>query len=327
MTLAALFLSLACAVPDSVAGPAPATSTDSVAIAPSATRQDSASVADSARPAPAPSIAAADSGASKIDSGATSAATQQAAPGPIEVPAPPAGPIGPIGPVMGPVGPAAPVIYGPTTIVSIDTSGSGTSGRSTLGAIGRSLLVPGWGHRYLGYSRRAIPYVSTDLAAWAGLFGSWMVGKAALANAANIANRHAGANLGSDPDPELVSAIRSYRSRRATMGRHDSYNEAMLLSGKDAQWQFPDDDAHNWDWGTRENPENDANIRDFEDQIQLWNGSRVAMYSTIGALALVRLVATMDVLRLTRSAASRAGIALETRPIPGGMDATLAVNF
>lgn len=328
MTLAALFLTLAFAAPESVAGPAPATSTDSVAIAPPPPRQDSVPAPDSARTVPDSAIASIDPDSStRIDSAAPSAAKPVTAPGPVVVPSPPVGPIGPIGPVVGPVAPSGPVVYGPTTIVSIDTSGSGTSGRSTLGAIGRSLLLPGWGHRYLGYNGRAIPYVSTDLAAWAGLFGSWMVGKAALANAANIANRHAGANLGSDPDPDLVSAIRSYRSRRATMGRHDSYNEAMLLSGKDAQWQFPDDDAHNWDWGTRENPQNDANIRAFEDEVRIWRGTRVAIYSTVGVLALVRVVATMDVLRLTRSAASRAGIALETRPLPGGMDATLAVNF
>ncbi len=330
MTLAALFLCLVPAMSDSVANLTAASPSDSgdKAIALPAAGQDSAHAPDSARSAPDSAIASSDSlPAAKSDSVPHAAATPEVLPGPVVVPAPPAGPIGPVVGPIGPVGPSGPVVYGPTTIVSIDTSGSGTSDRSTLGAIGRSLLLPGWGHRYLGYRRNAIPYVSTDLAAWAGLFGSWLVGKSALANAANIANRHAGADLGSDPDPELVSAIRSYRSRRATMGRHDSYNEAMLLSGKDEQWQFPDDDAHNWDWGTRENPENDAHIRAFEDEVKIWRGTRVAIYSTVGVLALVRVVATMDVLRLTRSAASRAGIALETRPIPGGMDATLAVNF
>lgn len=322
MTLAALLLSLASVTTDSAAT-APSLSDSGQATASPVAGQDSARVADSSKTSREAGTASNDSTtATKIDSVATSAAKPQAAP--VVVPAPPAGPIGP---VVGPVGPSGPVVYGPTTVVSIDTSGSGTSGRSTLGAIARSLLVPGWGHRYLGYNGRAIPYISTDLAAWAGLFGSWLVGKAALANAADIANRHAGANLGSDPDPDLVSAIRSYRSRRATMGRHDSYNEAMLLSGKGEQWQFPDDDAHDWDWGTRENPENDAHIRAFEDEVKIWRGTRVAIYSTVGVLALVRVVATMDVLRLTRSAASRAGIALETRPTPGGMDATLAVNF
>ena len=212
-------------------------------------------------------------------------------------------------------------------IVQIDTAGSGTSERSTVAAMGLSLLVPGWGHRYLGYNSRATPYFATDLVGWVALLGTWLTSQAALSNAAEIANRYGNANLGSDPDPDLLSAIRSYRSRRAVSGRHDSYDEAMILSGKNPELEFPDDEAHSWDWGTRENPENDIHIQSFESQVRLWRGSQVAMFATVGSLVVVRLVAAMDVLRLNRSAASRAGISLETRPLPGGMDATLAVNF
>lgn len=258
-------------------------------------------------------------------------------PSPATVPVVEPGPVGPVGPVQipaastfGPVGPVSSssrVIAGPTVMVGIDTLGSGTSRRSTAAAVGLSLVLPGWGHRYLGYTSRATPYFASELVGWVALFGSWMTGKAALSNAAEIANRDAGAMLGSNPNEDLLSAIRSYRSRRQVGGRHDSYNETMVLSGKSPEFQFADDDAHNWDWGTRENPDNDRHIRSFENQLRLWRGSRVASYSTIGALAVVRVVAAMDVLRLTRSAASRAGISLDTRPLPGGMDATLAVNF
>jgi hypothetical protein len=242
--------------------------------------------------------------------------------GPVQVPAASAfGPVGPVGPVAGPV------TIGTTTMVGIDTSGSGTSGRSTVAAVGLSLLVPGWGHRYLGYASRSTAFFATDLVGWAALFGSWMTGKVAVTNAAEIANRYAGAQLGANPNEDLLSVMRTYRSRRQSGGRHDSYNEAMILSDQSPESQFPDDDAHNWDWGSRENPDNDAHIRSFENQLRLWRGTRVALYSTAGALAVVRVVAAMDVLRLTRSAASRAGISLDTHPLPGGMDATLAVNF
>ena len=242
--------------------------------------------------------------------------------GPVQVPAASSfGPVGPVGPVAGPV------TMGPTTMVGIDTSGSGTSGRSTVAAVGLSLLVPGWGHRYLGYSSRSTAYFATDLVGWVALFGAWMTGKAAVTNAAEIANRYAGAQLGSNPNEDLLSAMRAYRSRRQTGGRHDSYNEAMILSDQSPESRFPDNDANNWDWGSRENPDNDSHIRSFENQLRLWRGTRVALYSTAGALAVVRVVAAMDVLRLTRSAASRAGISLDTHPLPGGMDATLAVNF
>lgn len=245
----------------------------------------------------------------------------------VQVPAPAAfGPVGPVGPVA-PSAKTGPVAMGRTTMVGIDTSGSGTSGRSTLAAVGLSMVVPGWGHRYLGYTSKSTAYVASDLVGWVALFGAWMTGKAAVTNAAEIANRHAGARLGATPNEDLLSAMRTYRSRRQAGGRHDSYNEAMVLSDKNPEFEFPDDDAHNWDWGSRENPENDAHIRSFENQLRLWRGTRVALYSTAGALAVVRVVAAMDVLRLTRSAASRAGISLDTRPLPGGIDATLAVNF
>lgn len=316
MTISAILLAFAANMTDSVStksGPvdssAPAAATASAAT----TDTSAATSVDSAATAPRVEAAPRDS----VVAGPTDF-------GPVMVvPPPPAGPVGLV--AQQDQGPIGPVGFGPVDLA--DSRPSGSKGASTLGAIGRSLLIPGWGHRYLGYRGRAVPYISTDLVAWAGLFGSWLVGKAAIANAAELANRHAGASLGSDPDPELLSQMRTYRSRRAVNGRHDSYNEAMVVSGKDAQWQFPDDAAHDWDWGTRENAANDAHIRDFEDQIQLWNGSRVAMYSTIGALALVRLVATMDVLRLVRSDASRAGISLQALPRPDGMDAALAVNF
>lgn len=328
-------LSLA-ATTDSVIAPTTVAPLDSAAVAPPATIAAPGPVVDSNPVAPTPAPSGDSSLATAPDS---TARPDTAAVAPAVAPVPP-GPVGPVGPVQvpapsafGPVGPvvppakSGPVAIGPTTMVGIDTAGSGTSRRSTLAAVGLSMVLPGWGHRYLGYTSKSTAYFASDLVGWAALFGAWMTGKAAVSNAAEIANRHAGARLGSDPDEDLLSAMRTYRSRRQAGGRHDSYNEAMVLSDKSPEFEFPDDDAHNWDWGSRENPENDAHIRSFENQLRLWRGTRVALYSTAGALAVVRVVAAMDVLRLTRSAASRAGISLDTRPLPGGLDATLAVNF
>jgi len=316
MTPLALLLALSAATTDSVA---PGPMTDSVK---TIIHTDSiARVGDTAGRNPSTPDIATDSSASKP--------AAQVAPGPVGpvvIPSPPVGPVGFSGPV-GPVANPVTTVIGPSMIVEIDTAGSGTSGRSTPTAMGLSLLVPGWGHRYLGYKGRATPYFATDLVGWVALFGAWATGRSALTNAAELANRYAGAQLGSNPDPSLLAAMRTYRSRRQLAGRNDSYNQNMVLSGKDPEFEFPDDDAHNWDWGTREYAGSDEHIRSFESQVRLWRGTQVAIYSTAGALALVRLVAAMDVLRLNRSAASRAGISLETRPVPGGMDATLAVNF
>jgi hypothetical protein len=319
MTPLALLLAISAATTDSVA-PGPITDSVKTPVVSDSTARIAAPVEQNPSIAPNPTDSA------------TAKPTVSVAPvpaGPVVIPSPPAGPVGFAGPAgpMGPVVNAGPTIIGPSMIVQIDTSGSGTSARSTPTAVGLSLLLPGWGHRYLGYKGRATPYFATDLVGWVALFGAYATGRSALSNAAELANRYAGAQLGSNPDPSLLAAMRTYRSRRQLAGRNDSYNQTMVLSGKNPEFEFPDDDAHNWDWGTREYAGSDEHIRSFESQVRLWRGTQVAIYSTAGALVLVRLVAAMDVLRLNRSAASRAGISLETRPVPGGMDATLAVNF
>jgi hypothetical protein len=332
MALLATLLALALsAATDSVSTPDSTARIDTLESPPAIVVPMAGAMPDSAAIAPAPATPGPVVVAPAASDTASRSVSVQAGPA-VVVPVPAPGPV--VGPVQvpppstfGPVGSAGPVAMGPTTMVGIDTAGSGTSGRSTVAAMGLSMLVPGWGHRYLGYSTRSTAYFATDLVGWVTLFGAWMTGKAAITNAAEIANRYAGAQLGADPDEDLLSAMRTYRSRRQVGGRHDSYNEAMVLSDKDPESQFADDDAHNWDWGSRENSENDVHIRSFENQLRLWRGTRVALYSTAGVLAVVRVVAAMDVLRLNRSAASRAGISLDTRPLPGGMDATLAVNF
>lgn len=242
---------------------------------------------------------------------------------------PSAGPKGPAGPT--PVsGPGPLVVPGPTygpTGEAAQPADSATLRRSTAGAMGLSLLLPGMGHRWIGRSKRAPIYHALDLLGVTALVVSWQMGNRSLESATEIANRNAGSSLGSDPDPDLLSAMRNYRSRRPQAGRHDSYDEAMLLSGKSTTWQFPDDASHDWDWGSRENPENDAHIRSFESQLRTWRASNLALYSAAGTLVVLRVVSALDVLRLNRSSAARAGIAFETNPIPSGMESKLAVNF
>jgi len=216
--------------------------------------------------------------------------------------------------------------FGPTG-GSLASTDSTVLHRSTASAMGLSLLLPGMGHRWIGRSSRAPVYHALDLLGLTAVVVSWQMGSRSLESATEIANRHASSSLGSDPDRDLLTAMRNYRSRRPQAGRHDSYDEAMLLSGKSTTWQFPDDDAHDWDWGSRENPENDAHLRSFESQLRTWRASQVALYSAAGTLVVLRLAAALDVLRLNRSSAARAGIALETNPIPGGMESKMAVNF
>lgn len=299
----------------------------------SAVKTDSVITARSPDPMPAsdsPAASAPDSGTAKQTASPAEAKPPIApktaspiVPGPVG-PVGPIGPVGPVGPVVVPP-PTATLTYGPTgAIVKIDTSK--TNGPSTASLVGLSLLLPGLGHTASGHGG-ALSYHSIDLLGWAALFVSWQTGKAAMSSLAEIANRYAGASLGSDPDPELISAIRSYRSRRPVAGRHGSYDENSLLSGKSTTWQFSDDAAHDWDWGSAENSENDAHLRAFESQYRRWRASQVALYASAGGIVLLRVVAAMDILRLERASAARAGISMDIGPQVGGVDARLAWKF
>ena len=245
--------------------------------------------------------------------------------GPVSAP----GPVQP-GPVVRPgpvVVPSSTVSFGPSgAIITVDTA-STAHGPSTLAAVGLSLLLPGAGHSWIGSSSSAPAYHALDLLGWAALFISWQYGNTALSSAAEIANRYAGASLGSSPDPSLLSAMRSYRSRRPEGGRHGSYDEALVLSGKSTNSQFPDDASHDWDWGSNENPDNNAHLRAFDDQYQRWRTSQVTLYYAVGTLAALRLVAALDVIRLQRASAARAGVALDIGPTLGGMDARISWAF
>jgi len=249
-----------------------------------------------------------------------------AAPGPTTAPGPVPAP-GPA-PARGPiVVPSTSIAFGPTgAIITVDTTSS-SKGPSTLSAVGLSLILPGAGHTWAGYGGRAPAYHALDLLGWAALFISWQYGNGALASAAEIADRYAGASLGSSPDPALLSLMRSYRSRRPVGGRQDSYDQAQILSGLSTTAQFPDDAAHGWDWGSPENPANNLHLQEFENQYRRWRASQVALYSAAGTLVVLRLVAALDVLRLEKSSAAKAGVAMEIGPTADGVDARVSWKF
>lgn len=307
--LATLLALVLAATPDSTAivpdtpppSPAVAPATDSVVAAPA----DSGSPAKDSVVSPGPT--------------APVAPPAPVAPGPMVVPPPP-------GPVL-PFGPVRSSTFGPTgAVVELDTSTS--DGRpSTAAAVGLSLLLPGAGHRYAGFKGTEPFYHAVDLLGWTALFVSWQTGRSALSNAAEIANRYAGASLGSSPDAALLSAMRNYRSRRPVGGRHDSYDEAQVLSGRSTTSEFSDDAGHDWDWGATDNPDNNAHLRAFESQYRKWRASQVALYSAAGTLAVLRLVAAMDILRLQRSSISNSGISMEATPSPDGVQAALSWKF
>lgn len=214
-----------------------------------------------------------------------------------------------------------------TIAFGLDTTGASRDGRSTWAAVGLTLLLPGSGHRYLGHRHMAAAWMTTDLVGWSTLLVAWQLQGMYLEDAAGIANRYAGASLPSDPDPALLEIMRDWRSRRPVSGRRDSYDEALLLQGLAPDSRFPEDAAHDWDWGSPEDPANNAHIAHFEDALRGWRTSRIVVTYAAGALLLSRVVAVADILRIRRKSASRAGIHAAILPAPDGGTALVTLRF
>jgi len=214
-----------------------------------------------------------------------------------------------------------------TIAIAMDTVGAGRTGRSTWTAVGLSLLLPGSGHRYLGHRAGAAIWMTADLLTWSTLAVAWRMGGLYRTDATEIANRYAGASLDADADPALLETIRDWRSRRPVSGRRDSYDENLLQQGLAPDSRFPEDAAHDWDWGSPENPENNRHIASFEDALRGYRTSRVVLTYAAGALLVSRAIAVADILRIRRSSASRAGLQAVVVPRPDGASALLAYRF
>jgi hypothetical protein len=214
-----------------------------------------------------------------------------------------------------------------TVVIGLDTLGQSSAHRSAWTAVGLTALLPGTGHRYLGYPKKATPWMATDLALWGSVLASWKLGTLYRADAAEIANRYANAQLGSSPEDALLEAIGAWRSRHPSAGRRDSYDEALVQSGQSPTSRFPDDPAHDWDWGSPENPESNVRLRQFDASMRSLRMTKVAVAFASGGLVLSRVIAIADILRINRGTASRAGLHSIFVPAPDGGALLVAVQF
>jgi len=214
-----------------------------------------------------------------------------------------------------------------TIAIAMDTVGSSRKGRSTWTAVGLTMLLPGAGHRYLGHNGGAALWMTGDLLTWSTLLVAWQMGSLYIEDATQIANRYAGALLNSDADLTLLETMRDWRSRRPVSGRRDSYDEALVQQGLATDSRFPNDDAHNWDWGSPEDPANNSHIGQFGDAIKGYRVSRLVVTYAAGALLLSRVVAVADIIRIRKMSASSAGIQAMVIPRADGGQAIVAYRF
>jgi len=208
-------------------------------------------------------------------------------------------------------------------VIRLDTGASRTAKRSVWAATGLSLLLPGAGEQYLGATTRAKVFFATELVSVAAAWLSWRNRDDALVSARELASRYAGADA-QDKSISFLELMGQYRSRRQVGNRHDSYDEAMLLSGQSPERLFPNTDTYTWDWGSTESPENDAHLRSFESQLRVYRASKVALSFSLGAMGVSRILSLADVLWLHRRAA---WVDAAVVPLPQGAAGRLAWRF
>lgn len=227
-------------------------------------------------------------------------------------------------PLAAPVAPALEIApRNPGVVVRLDTSAPAMARKSIWLASGLSLLVPGAGEQYLGATTRAKTFFAVELVSVAAAWLSWRTREDALISARELASRYAGADT-QDKSIAFLELMAQYRSRRPVGTRHDSYDEAMLLSGQNPDRQFPLTDSYTWDWGSSENPENDAHLRSFESQLRSYRASKIALSFSLGAMGVSRILSLADVLWLHRRAS---WIQAEVIPLPQGAAGRLAWRF
>jgi hypothetical protein len=211
----------------------------------------------------------------------------------------------------------------PRVVIAIDTHSSHAAGKSVWLAAGLSLALPGAGEQYLGAPKRARFFITAELFYVAAAYLSWRSQEDALTSAREIANRYAGAQA-DGKSASFLELMSQYRSRRITSpSRHDSYDEAMLVSGESTTREFPESSDYNWDWGSTENPDNDSHLRSFESQMRTYRASRIALNFSVGAMVVSRLLSLADILWIHRTAWVQA----EVTPTYQGAAGRLAWRF
>jgi len=235
------------------------------------------------------------------------------------------------GPGLGPV----------TRTTTIRTTSPTPAGRSLGAGLGLSLLLPGAGHQWMGYGTRGRAFIWGDALLWGGLLATYSWREQAIDDARSYASRYAGARH-APRDPEFLELMADYRSRNGNSSLNssplteDDYNQSLLREGRAVDEVWPNDAAHDWDWGSPENPANDRQWENYRERVRDYRTAQISLQAVVGALLLDRLLAMADLLRLHRSSggARTAGATEPVVPVqlglgvrPDGSGINLALQF
>jgi hypothetical protein len=190
---------------------------------------------------------------------------------------------------------------------------AGASGPSARGAFWRSLLVPGWGQRYLGKPVSAGRFLAAELVLWGGYLGCRRLAEVREDSYQSYAAEHAGAR----PEGKGSRFLDD-------LGFYDSTVEHNLyarLSEGPTPALYPDDPEFFWEWETQA-----ARLR-YRDLRASGESARRGVLYAGGLVAVNHLVAAVHAARgaADAGAARDASLELESTCDPGDGRLSLAL--
>jgi len=195
------------------------------------------------------------------------------------------------------------------TIITVDENISRNEGKSLALSIAASAVLPGAGHYYLGEEPRAKAFFLVDAALWVATGTMYFYGESQLENARGYAVKHAGAE-GAPKNLAFLSIMGQYRSRSGSLYQnsspdiYDDYNQAMIRAGLDPEVDYPYAPGYIWDWGSSDNPQTTAHLDEYNNMLRRHRIGKIAFQVSVGAMALNRVLAVLDAVRIYRQTAA-----------------------
>jgi len=189
------------------------------------------------------------------------------------------------------------------TVVSVDENLSRNRDKSLVVAMAASAVLPGAGHFYLGNNSRALSFFWIDAALWVSASTTWFYGDSQLKSARGYAVKYAGAE-GAPKDIDFLTLMGNYRSRGGSLYQNsnpsndEDYNQAMLRAGKEIDAEYPYVHGYIWDWGSSDNPETTERMKNYNEMLKRHRIAKIAFQVSLGAMALNRVLAILDAMRL-----------------------------
>jgi hypothetical protein len=217
------------------------------------------------------------------------------------------------------------------TVISVDENISRNKGKSLILPMIASAALPGAGHFYLGEKSRGQAFFWVDASLWIAALSTYYYSDNQLENARGYAVKHAGAE-GIAKDLTLLSLVGQYRSRGGSLYQNSSpdnyedYNQAMIRAGLEIDKEYPYAPGYIWDWGSSDNPETTAHIDEYNKMLRRHRIANIAFQVGVGAMALNRIVAILDALRIYRKTATSMSL-LQITPLATPQKSGIFVNY